>query len=67
MNTKTALIVGASRTLGLGLAAEYAHRGWGVIGTVRGDRRTGLHDLGILEDHLWWFAARGCSLVARLS
>ncbi|BBJ45600.1 short-chain dehydrogenase [Streptomyces antimycoticus] len=45
MSSKTALIVGASRTLGLALAAEYAHRGWDVIGTVRGDRRTGLHDL----------------------
>ncbi|MFE2161823.1 SDR family oxidoreductase [Streptomyces lydicus] len=45
MSTGTALIVGASRALGLGLATEYAHRGWDVIGTVRGDRRTGLHDL----------------------
>ncbi|MEU8720599.1 MULTISPECIES: SDR family NAD(P)-dependent oxidoreductase [Streptomyces] len=45
MSSKTALIVGASRTLGLALATEYAHRGWNVIGTVRGDRRTGLHDL----------------------
>ncbi|MFF4477140.1 SDR family NAD(P)-dependent oxidoreductase [Streptomyces sp. CY1] len=45
MSAKTALIVGASRTLGLALATEYAHRGWNVIGTVRGDRRTGLHDL----------------------
>ncbi|WP_055499506.1 SDR family oxidoreductase [Streptomyces albus] len=45
MNTGTALIVGASRALGLGLATEYARRGWDVIGTVRGDRRTGLHDL----------------------
>ncbi|GAA3368357.1 SDR family oxidoreductase [Streptomyces antimycoticus] len=45
MSCKTALIVGASRTLGLALATEYAHRGWDVIGTVRGDRRTGLHDL----------------------
>lgn len=44
-NRKTALIVGASRTLGLALAAEYLRRGWDVIGTVRGDRRTGLHDL----------------------
>ncbi|MFI1172679.1 SDR family NAD(P)-dependent oxidoreductase [Streptomyces melanogenes] len=42
---KTALIVGASRTLGLGLAAEYLRRDWDVIGTVRGSRRTGLHDL----------------------
>ncbi|WP_329395312.1 SDR family oxidoreductase [Streptomyces melanogenes] len=42
---KTAVIIGASRTLGLGLAAEYLRRGWDVIGTVRGSRRTGLHDL----------------------
>lgn len=41
----TALIIGASRTLGLGLAAEYLRRGWDVIGTVRGSHRTGLHDL----------------------
>jgi NAD(P)-dependent dehydrogenase (short-subunit alcohol dehydrogenase family) len=41
----TALIVGASRNLGLGLAREYARRGWRVIGTVRGSGRTGLHDL----------------------
>ncbi|MFJ6605808.1 SDR family oxidoreductase [Streptomyces lydicus] len=45
MSAGTALIVGASRALGLGLATEYAGRGWDVIGTVRGDRRTGLHDL----------------------
>ncbi|MFF2809765.1 SDR family oxidoreductase [Streptomyces sp. NPDC058000] len=45
MSAGTVLIVGASRALGLGLATEYAHRGWDVIGTVRGDRRTGLHDL----------------------
>jgi NAD(P)-dependent dehydrogenase (short-subunit alcohol dehydrogenase family) len=32
----TVLIVGASRGLGLGLAREYAGRGWRVIGTVRG-------------------------------
>ncbi|MFD7665014.1 SDR family NAD(P)-dependent oxidoreductase [Streptomyces sp. NPDC059788] len=42
---KTALVVGASRTLGLALAAEYLRRGWDVIGTVRGSGRTGLHDL----------------------
>lgn len=41
----TALIVGASRGLGLGLAREYAARGWHVIGTVRDAKRTGLHDL----------------------
>jgi NAD(P)-dependent dehydrogenase (short-subunit alcohol dehydrogenase family) len=41
----TALIVGASRAIGLALAAAYADRGWDVIGTVRGTGRTGLHDL----------------------
>ncbi|GHF40511.1 short-chain dehydrogenase [Kitasatospora xanthocidica] len=41
----TALVVGASRTLGLGIAAEYLRRGWDVIGTVRGGHRTALHDL----------------------
>jgi NAD(P)-dependent dehydrogenase (short-subunit alcohol dehydrogenase family) len=29
--TRTALIVGASRTLGLALATEYLHLGWDVI------------------------------------
>jgi NAD(P)-dependent dehydrogenase (short-subunit alcohol dehydrogenase family) len=37
-----ALIVGASRGLGLGLAEEWLRRGWQVIGTVRG-QATGLH------------------------
>ncbi len=41
----TALIIGASRGLGLGLAAEYLKQGYDVIGTVRGAGRTGLHDL----------------------
>lgn len=41
----TALIIGASRTLGLALAAEYVRRGWHVIATVRGSQRTDLHDL----------------------
>ncbi|MEU2872216.1 SDR family oxidoreductase [Streptomyces olivoreticuli] len=50
MSAGTALIVGASRALGLGLATEYARRGWDVIGTVRGDRRTGLHDLAEASD-----------------
>lgn len=43
--TRTALIVGASRGLGLGLAKEYLVRGWQVIATVRNDKRTALHDL----------------------
>lgn len=42
---QTALIVGASRGLGLALAAEYLKRGWQVIGTVRGPNHTPLHDL----------------------
>lgn len=33
---KTALIIGASRGLGLGLAQEFTARGWRVTGTVRG-------------------------------
>lgn len=39
------LIVGASRGLGLGLAREYPARGWDVVATVRGEKRTGLHEL----------------------
>jgi NAD(P)-dependent dehydrogenase (short-subunit alcohol dehydrogenase family) len=37
-----ALVVGASRGLGLGLAAELKNRGWSVVATVRdeaGERR----------------------------
>jgi len=41
----TVLIVGASRGLGHALAAEFVARGWHVIGTVRSDARTALHDL----------------------
>jgi NAD(P)-dependent dehydrogenase (short-subunit alcohol dehydrogenase family) len=41
----TALIVGASRGLGLGLARAYVKLGWRVIGTVRGTSLTGLHAL----------------------
>ena len=32
---KTAIIVGASRGLGLGLAREFARRGWQVTATAR--------------------------------
>jgi NAD(P)-dependent dehydrogenase (short-subunit alcohol dehydrogenase family) len=39
----SALIIGASRGLGLALAQEYLKRGWRVVGTVRG--RAVLHDL----------------------
>jgi NAD(P)-dependent dehydrogenase (short-subunit alcohol dehydrogenase family) len=49
----TALIIGASRGLGLGLADEYLKRGWRVIATVRGAARTGLNDLADRNgDHL---------------
>ncbi len=42
MSNRWALVVGASRGLGLGLAAELKRRGWNVVGTVRdaaGERR----------------------------
>ena len=42
MTDRWALVVGASRGLGLGLAAELKSRGWNVVGTVRdaaGERR----------------------------
>jgi len=45
MVKSTALIIGASRGLGLAMAEEYLKRGWHVIGTVRGHGRTALHDL----------------------
>ena len=41
-NNRWALVIGASRGLGLGLAAELQYRGWNVVGTVRdeaGERR----------------------------
>ncbi len=41
--SKTALIVGASRGLGLALAQEWLSRGWTVIGTARGEP-TKLHE-----------------------
>ena len=44
MASQIALILGASRGLGLGLAQEYLQRGWSVIGTVRGEG-TKLHAL----------------------
>jgi len=42
---RTILIIGASRGIGLAMAAQFLGKGWNVIGTVRGDSRTGLHDL----------------------
>lgn len=44
--TRTALVVGASRGLGLGLATELYGRGWSVIGTARDrSRAEGLEQL----------------------
>ena len=42
--TQTALIVGASRGLGLAIADEYLRRGWHVVATVRGGT-TPLHEI----------------------
>lgn len=42
---KTALIVGASRGLGLAIVEELLKRNWRVIGTVRGNKTTNLHQL----------------------
>ena len=39
------LLIGASRGLGLAMAAELLKAGWNVVGTVRGGGRTELHDL----------------------
>src|SRR5712691_12214453 len=42
IDVRKALVVGASRGLGLGLAAELKRRGWNVVATVRdqaGERR----------------------------
>ncbi len=41
----TVLLIGASRGLGLAIAAEYLDRGSQVVATVRGPGRTRLHDL----------------------
>jgi NAD(P)-dependent dehydrogenase (short-subunit alcohol dehydrogenase family) len=49
-STKTALIIGASRGLGHAIAEEYLKHGWSVVGTVRGDSRSKLHDLQAKSD-----------------
>ena len=43
--TKDALIVGASRGIGLAIVEELLKRNWNVVGTVREGNRTKLHDL----------------------
>lgn len=45
MEKKKALIIGASRGLGLALAKEFLARNWSVTGTVRQESGTALHDL----------------------
>ena len=42
--TSTIMIIGASRGIGLGLVAEFAERGWRVVGTER-SRSDALHAL----------------------
>ncbi|WP_375486879.1 SDR family NAD(P)-dependent oxidoreductase [uncultured Jatrophihabitans sp.] len=42
---RTALVVGASRGIGLGLTERLLERGWHVVATVRSATRTPLHDL----------------------
>jgi NAD(P)-dependent dehydrogenase (short-subunit alcohol dehydrogenase family) len=49
-SNKTALIIGASRGLGYAMASEYLKHGWSVVGTVRGESRTPLHDLAATSD-----------------
>jgi NAD(P)-dependent dehydrogenase (short-subunit alcohol dehydrogenase family) len=46
---RTILLIGASRGLGHAMAAEFLKKGWNVVGTVRGNDRTKLHDLA--DDH----------------
>jgi NAD(P)-dependent dehydrogenase (short-subunit alcohol dehydrogenase family) len=42
---KSLLLIGASRGLGLALVKEYLQRGWRVVATARGAKRTALHEL----------------------
>ena len=44
-SNKSLLLIGASRGLGLALAEEYVKRGWRVVATARGAKRTALHEL----------------------
>src|ERR1700712_3665279 len=46
---KTALIVGASKGLGLAMVAEFLRRGWRGVATVRAESGTQLHALGAHE------------------
>jgi len=46
----TILLIGASRGLGLAMAADLLGRGWSVVATVRGDAPTELHKLAERSD-----------------
>jgi NAD(P)-dependent dehydrogenase (short-subunit alcohol dehydrogenase family) len=46
----TILLIGASRGLGHAMAAEFLGKGWNVLGTVRGEGRTLLHDLAAANE-----------------
>jgi NAD(P)-dependent dehydrogenase (short-subunit alcohol dehydrogenase family) len=43
--SRTILLIGASRGLGVAMAGEFLTKGWDVVGTVRESARTELHDL----------------------
>jgi len=45
VKSRNALIIGASRGLGLALVREYLNRGWRVVATARAISGTKLHDL----------------------
>jgi NAD(P)-dependent dehydrogenase (short-subunit alcohol dehydrogenase family) len=42
---RSLLLIGASRGLGFAIAEEFLERGWNVVGTVRGEAQTKLHEL----------------------
>ena len=44
-NSRTILLIGASRGLGVAMAAEFLMNGWDVVGSVQESARTKLHDL----------------------
>lgn len=48
--SKTLLLVGASRGLGLAMAADFVNKDWRVVATARGNERTGLDDLSDAHD-----------------
>jgi NAD(P)-dependent dehydrogenase (short-subunit alcohol dehydrogenase family) len=43
--SRTILLIGASRGLGVAMAGEFLTKGWDVVGTVQESARTELHDL----------------------